>query len=699
MCARILVVEDDVLIRQLLKDVLETERHEVLEAGSVDEAVEQLRRALPDLVLQDQQIPGGGGEAVLREVRANPAWTHLRVIAVTASAMQGERERLLSLGFDGFVGKPIEVETFAAVINGFLGQAQRGPAAGKQGVLQTRIARLRVAFMDELPTRFATLRAGIDRLRCQPTSQPALEEVTAHAHALRGTAASYSLPRVAAAACELEMVLRRFAALPSTHELPADVGGAMNEIEAAVNDTMVVAAVAGPLASTRDEPSRVNPAAVAPTSPRNGDTGGQSHLLTVLGRVLLVDDDDAFVAVAQESARRALVDLVIAATPSEAIERCLARPPDAALLKVFLPTPEDGFALAGELRSLPGNQDLPLAFLSNGDSLDHRVAAAQAGGCLFLLKPIDPITLPSLIQHLLAMRDTQPATVLVVDDDPAFVALVAAILGEERLRVYTSSQPARILETLDASRPDLLLLDVTMPDVNGLDICRILRTHPRWRSLPVLFLTALAEQDIRLAAFQAGGDDYLLKPIVREELLARVNLRLEKSRLLRERTTRDPLMGLLQRHAFLERLTAALADVQRRGWQLPLALLDLDRFKRVNDEHGHLVGDHVLAVLGDLFTRRFRANDLRCRWGGEEVVLAFPGEDMLTSEQVLARALKDFVSLRFIGDRGESFHVTFSAGLASYPADGETIAQVLTAADRRLYRAKELGRGRIVVGE
>ncbi|WP_373047548.1 GGDEF domain-containing protein [Vulgatibacter sp.] len=126
-----------------------------------------------------------------------------------------------------------------------------------------------------------------------------------------------------------------------------------------------------------------------------------------------------------------------------------------------------------------------------------------------------------------------------------------------------------------------------------------------------------------------------------------------------------------------------------------LALLDIDHFKRVNDEHGHLVGDGVLLRFGHLLTASFRVEDLRGRWGGEEFLVAFPGETAAATEGILARLLGAFQAIPFTGEQGATFHCTFSGGVAAYPEDGDTPEALLRIADERLYAAKEAGRSRI----
>ena len=168
-------------------------------------------------------------------------------------------------------------------------------------------------------------------------------------------------------------------------------------------------------------------------------------------------------------------------------------------------------------------------------------------------------------------------------------------------------------------------------------------------------------------------------------------MRAERARLRRERVEKDSLTGLLLRGSFLAQVAARLAESRREGRALSVCLIDLDDFKRVNDTHGHLAGDRVLAGMGGLISSRFRAEDVRVRWGGEEFAVAFPGQPGDTIEAVIARLLAEFGAIAFAGDHGERFHASFSAGVATFPGDGRSVEELLRAADRRLYLAKRAG--------
>jgi diguanylate cyclase (GGDEF)-like protein len=194
---------------------------------------------------------------------------------------------------------------------------------------------------------------------------------------------------------------------------------------------------------------------------------------------------------------------------------------------------------------------------------------------------------------------------------------------------------------------------------------------------------------------------------MRREIRSQLDVLHNKQHELVHLASHDALTGLPNRMMFADRLEAAIHEAAAAGERLAVLFVDLDRFKRINDTYGHLVGDQVLMALGRLFNDRFRLEDLRGRWGGEEFVLAFPDESAETAARVLSRVLDEFRVMPFRPDPGrdridagaERFFVTFSAGLASFPADGLDVDALIRAADRRLYGAKRGGRAQVIADE
>jgi len=558
--------------------------------------------------------------------------------------------------------KPVVARDFATQVVALVTRSQPStkPDSGNFAIA---FEPLKQEFGARLPERLAELEAAVEKAR---TDRNATSEARKIAHRLRGSAGSYGYGAVGAAVGLVEDLL---ADVPAP---PAPVRRLFWED------------VARALTQARRESSQV-PAEGSP--PRQSAANAPRALL-------VVDEDPEFLQLARQTGRKLVLDVVTAESPDEAIQRARTTP----LLGVLLGLPQKGSSwsvLAHAIRATPHNSDVPIAFASSDGILETRMAALDAGGSRFFEKPLSDESLTALAQDLVALAAQVAGRVLIVDDDPDVVQLYALLLRGAGIEVTSLPSTEGIVEELERLRPDVLLLDVDLPEISGLDVCRALRMSPQFQLLPILMVTARCDAATRLSAFRAGATDVVTKPVIPEELSARVGLQLERIRLLRERADRDALSGLLLRRALIEAFQRTLAGAVRHDQPLALVLLDLDSFKRINDEHGHLAGDQVIARLGDLLRRRFRVEDLRGRWGGEEFVLVFPGANGGFAERATLRLLEEFSTLEFSSDAGQSFHATFTAGIAEYPGDGTALSHLVRHADEQLYLGKKLGRNRV----
>ena len=412
-------------------------------------------------------------------------------------------------------------------------------------------------------------------------------------------------------------------------------------------------------------------------------------------RVLVVDDDLGLCErIAAEAISRGM-RCDVAASPHEARARWAERAPAIVLLDLSFPPDgmAEAYALLAELSA--ATPPIPVLVLTGTGAFVDRVEAARRGSRAFLTKSLQPAQVVDALEQFLA-RDRLAATrVLVVDDDPAVLDAMRALLDGHELEVATLADPLRFWETLEEVAPELLILDVDMPAVNGPELCRTVRNDPRWSRLAVIFATAHTDAATVAEAFGAGADDFIAKPIVGPELLGRVANRLERIRIYRIQAETDALTGLANRSKSDEGLTQLAALADRFSEPLSVAMLDVDRFKLVNDRHGHAVGDGVLRRLGEHLRRDFRGNDVVGRWGGEEFIVGMYGMTRQNGVKRLAGTLERFGEEEFAGSEG-TLSVTFSAGVAEYPLDGYGLGEVTRAADKALYRAKASGRSRVL---
>jgi len=328
-----------------------------------------------------------------------------------------------------------------------------------------------------------------------------------------------------------------------------------------------------------------------------------------------------------------------------------------------------------------------------------RVAALRAGARLLLDTPVDPAAGAPRIADAVAtlLNDPHHAVprVLAVDDDETVLLAVRHFLGTTSVRVETLSETEGFWAALGRFQPDLLLLDVDMPGVSGLELCRLVRSDPRWSQLPVVFLSGSHDADAVRRVYAAGADDFVSKPVAGPELQARIASRLERARLHRLLAETDPLTGLANRRRLERDLDRLRHLADRYGSDLSLAVVDVDRFKQVNDRYGHASGDEVLRRLAGHLQAAFRGEDAVARVGGEEFVVAMLGMRREDAVERLGGVLRSFRAIALeVG--GELVTVTASAGVAQHDRDGVGFEALYRAADGALRVAKASGRDRVL---
>ncbi len=292
-------------------------------------------------------------------------------------------------------------------------------------------------------------------------------------------------------------------------------------------------------------------------------------------------------------------------------------------------------------------------------------------------------------------------TILVIDDDASIHSAVERRLEGVVDQVLKADSPTKGLRIALQEKPDVILLDINMPQIDGFKVCRHLNENPGTHDIPILFLTADRNSDNLAKALDAGASDYISKPFNAVELKARVRVALRTKQmidLLRERARIDAVTGLNNRAAMDDALIAATSAFHRTGQPVALLMIDLDYFKQINDTYGHGVGDDVIRRVGTSIRAGCRPYDIACRFGGDEFGVILGQTDTACAEQISQRILNGINRLK-IRAGGDEIEIACSAGMASateMPSDFES-ADLLKAADEALYNAKNEGRKRLAV--
>lgn len=364
--------------------------------------------------------------------------------------------------------------------------------------------------------------------------------------------------------------------------------------------------------------------------------------------------------------------------------------PDALILDISLPDEEQsGLGYIADFQKTL-DEALPVLVLTSHNSFDHHLQAVRIGARGYFVKPLNTTALEARLQRLLAVRRREAFRVLIVDDDQLLAEHYALVLQGAGLRAEILLDPSQIYEGLNRFRPDVVLLDVLMPGCSGPELAQLIRLQDEWLSVPIIYLSSETDGERQLAALVKGGDDFLTKPITDTALIVAVFARAQRARQLADMMTKDSLTGLLQHARIKERLSHELQRSERTGEPLSVVMLDIDHFKKVNDNYGHLIGDQVISSLANLLKQQLRKTDIIGRYGGEEFLLILPDCNQEQAFGLVEQMRQSFASLPFSFDY-QNFHCTFSAGISQSKATDET-DQLIDQADKALYSSKHAGR-------
>ncbi len=448
-------------------------------------------------------------------------------------------------------------------------------------------------------------------------------------------------------------------------------------------------------------------------------------------RILVVDDVLPNIKLLEARLTAEYFDVMTATNGPEALAICGEGLADIVLLDVMMPG-MDGFEVCRRLKADPKTAHIPVIMVTALDQPSDRVKGLDVGADDFLTKPVDEIALIARVRSLTRLKvmldelrtraDTSASLGILSPSGPAAIdkglggrLLVVDDRTGSAERILSSLSPLHTVELQQDAQEalfrgaegdfDLFVISLGLKDYDGLRLCSQLRSLERTRNLPLLMVADLEDRARVLRGLDLGVNDYLMRPIDRNELVARVKTQLRRKRYadaLRENVQAsieaavvDTLTGLNNRRYLETHLPAMVAKSTSRGRSLSLMVLDIDHFKKVNDTFGHDAGDDVLRGFSQRVKRVIRQADLMCRLGGEEFIVAMPDTPIEIAEKVAERVRAAVESDKFPIDGGErSIPVTVSVGLSVTQTDGGTDG-LFKRADKALYRSKNEGRNRV----
>jgi two-component system cell cycle response regulator len=447
-------------------------------------------------------------------------------------------------------------------------------------------------------------------------------------------------------------------------------------------------------------------------------------------RVLVVDDILANVKLLSARLSAEYFETMAAYSGQEALEVCARERVDVVLLDVMMPG-MDGYEVCRRIKADPRTAHVPVIMVTALDQPSDKVRGLDAGADDFLAKPVDDIALITRVKNFARMKVLHdelmlreatlqqmglraaaaggagtgwPGRIILVEDHPRNAVRMCEMLAKNHTVTVEREPQAALLRMADEGC-DLLIVSLDLARADGLRLCSQVRSLDRMRQLPIIIIVEPGDEPRLLRALDMGVNDYLMRPIDRAELLARVRTQVRRKRqadTLRfnleqsvEMAIIDPLTGLHNRRYLEGHLRTLVTQSISRQQPLAMLIADLDHFKSVNDNWGHDVGDAVLREFAVRFRGTTRTVDLTCRLGGEEFVCVMPDTDLVRGTQVAERLCAGVAREPFRANANTAVHVTASVGLAALESCEDTAELLFKRADRALYEAKREGRNRV----
>ena len=584
----ILVIEDNALNLKLVRDLIKIHKHRVVDAPNAEIGFELARSHEPDLILMDIELPGISGIEATRRIRNDAKLKDIPVVALSANAMQEDKDEALAAGCNDYITKPLNIKAFPDMLNRYL------------------------------PKK---------RLSSVPPPRP-------------------------------------------------------------TNDHLILV--------VDDDPLNIKLLA--------------AQLLSKGYRVMTASDGEMALAKIEET------------------------PPDLILLDIMMPG-IDGYEVTRRLKTNPETKEIPIILVTALTEDSEKKKGLEAGADEFINKPVNYPELDARVCSLLKLKEYQDQigsrkksehlmsqgtvkqetgdrrkanlpTVLVAEDDRTSAKLMTTYLSAIPCKIETAGTGAEALRIISLKKIDIVLLDIMMPVLDGFEVCKSIKEKEETIPIQVVMITGLTDTKSKLKGIELGTDDFLVKPVNKDELRARVNALIKKKAYidrLRERVdgalvaaVTDKLTGVYN-HGYLKRfIELEFKRSQRNNHHLALLMVDVDDFKRFNDTHGHQCGDQALAIVAKTLKSNIRDIDLIARYGGEEFTIVLPYADLEAAEIIADRLLQSMSAHVAIPGAPDA-RLSISIGISVFPDSCETSEALLETADASLYRAKRNGKNQYCV--
>lgn len=451
-------------------------------------------------------------------------------------------------------------------------------------------------------------------------------------------------------------------------------------------------------------------------------------------RILVVDDIPTNVKLLEARLMAEYFQVLTATNGEDALALCESGQCDMVLLDIMMPG-MDGFEVCKRLKANPETMHLPVVMVTALDQPEDRIKGLEAGADDFLTKPVNDLALVTRVKSLVrlkmltddlrlraangdelamdyshVMKDVEKpierTNIIVVDDSAASYEKMVTTLSKAN-NVEVETNPTDALFRIVEGEYDLAIVSLNMNNFDSLRLCSHLRSLERTRLLPLIVISDGGQEEVVSRAMEIGVNDYIKHPVDTQELLARVKTQLCRKRYndcLRasvqqtiEMAVKDPLTNLHNRRYFEMHFTSLFEKSVATQKPITAMMCDIDKFKAINDTHGHDVGDAVIAEVANRIRRNVRNVDIACRYGGEEFVVIMPDTDIAYAHVVAERIRREVEEHPVIAGNGsKQIYTTLSLGLSSIELSSDTSQDLMKRADTALYAAKRAGRNKVM---
>ncbi len=675
----ILIVDEHEDFRNQLVALLSELGYQVEAVTSTEDATKCIAEQIPVLAIVDWRSPGQEGWNWIKKVREQGK--QFPIVALTDSWCDSTTFHWLRniLTVSLILQKPIVPELFIHQIGDFLPsfpdrrssttesqlpevgllERLRADAGVKDSVapgpvlkpsVRQKIEQHRAVYVRRLIDTWNDLSSLIS---CATTDANAAQEAALLAHKIRGTAGSLDLAKITQSAIRIEESLILVYSNPGS--------------ESKAHWEEILSALGDGACAIEEAASQLH-------------FDGEETNIANAAKILILCKSDHLPACTSQLNTSYPVEIDMVENPARALAKTGSEPYSACFIDLSLSEKQKLFDFTRAIRSISGHEALPLGLVADDPNVLSAAEQLYIGSSINMSSRFDKATLETAVNQLLHYANTRKPRILVMDDDEQLNKMIATTLDGFGMVVKTLSNPVQIVKVARDFRPDLVILDVVMPGMSGYDACRMLRTLEECKNTAVLFLTARSDPAARRAAYYAGANDFLVKPVLPRELLARVRSQLDQASLLTGRHERDPLTGALTRGEYMIATNEALEFARAHSLKLSVALMTIDGFVSLLLSRGMSYVEGGVAALGKLLSCRFRAEEIRGRWGDEGFALTFMNQEHATVRDALSLLLEEFMS----PEKAAGFRASFSAGIATYPQDGTVLETLLTSAQKRL---------------